>query len=320
MSLGLVIPVRDDSAALNRLLAGAAALGIFDQIIVVDDGSKEPLTCASETVEVIRQESSTGPGPARNHGFDRVKTDHVLFFDSDDLLTPQIASLWQALKRQSFDFCIFRHADTRQIARGQWWQMPHDDALWRLAGMGGKHLAPVSSEAATWLAQTANYPWNKIYRSGFLREAGIRFPDTILHEDVTAHWKSFEAAQTILASDRICATHTVSPSGGRLTNMRGRERIEAIASLHTLGHGLRPPLRLAFHSFMSGLFDWIYHQIDPVWHEDLIAAMGQFWRATLTREDEMRLPEEDPVLALRIALQMSGGKTLRAQKAGWAAC
>ena len=306
MSLGLVIPVRDDNAALNRLLAGARMLGIFDQIIVVDDGSAEPVIC--DTEQVIRQDVSTGPGPARNRGLAAIETEHVLFFDSDDLILPEIIPLWHALSGRTFDFCLFRHADTRQIARGGWRQMPHDDALWQLAGMGGQHLAPVSPQAAAWLAQTANYPWNKIYRTDFLRQSGISFPNITLHEDVAPHWKSFATADTILASDRVCASHTVSPGGSRMTNVRGRERLDAMASLQEVSGALRPPLRLAFQSFANGLFDWIYYHIDPQWRDDLLAATGRFWRDTLSPGDEAHLISEDPVLALRIALQMTGGR------------
>lgn len=306
MSLALVIPVRDDGAALNLLVSGAQDLGIFDQIVVVDDGSLEPV--AIDGAEVIRQEVSTGPGPARNRGLAEVGTEYVLFFDSDDVITSEIVLLWRELRQLRFDFCLFRHADSRQIARGNWRQMPLDDAFWRLAGMGGRHLCSVSADAAPWLAQTANYPWNKIYRTQFLRDSDIRFPDVPLHEDVAPHWKSFAKAEIILASDRVCAIHSVSLAGSRMTNIRGRERLDAIASLQEVCDELRPPLRLAFQHFISGLFDWIYYNIEPKWQRDMSAAMGSFWQATLSPEDEAQLIREDPVLALRIALQLAGGR------------
>ncbi|MEL7090205.1 MAG: glycosyltransferase family A protein [Pseudomonadota bacterium] len=305
MSLGLVIPVRDDSAALNRLLAGARRLGIFDQTVVVDDGSAAPVVCTAS--QTIRQDHATGPGLARNRGLAEIQTDHVLFFDSDDLILPEIVPLWHSLRGRDFDFCLFRHVDTRRIGDGHWWQTPHDDALWRLAGMGGQHLAPVSAQAAPWLAQTASYPWNKIYRTGFLRGAGISFPDILLHEDVAPHWQSFAAATTILASDRVCARHRVTPGGNRMTNMRGPERLDAIGSLTQLGTSLRPPLRRAFQSFVSELFDWIHYHVDPRWHDDLRRAVSRFWRDTLQPDEEAALIRKDPVMAMRIALQMTGG-------------
>jgi glycosyltransferase involved in cell wall biosynthesis len=307
VGLGLVIPVRDDHAALNQLLIEAGNLDVFDQIVVVDDGSAEPVT--SDLAHVIRQDSATGPGHARNCGLAEIETDHVLFFDSDDIITPEIIPLWHDLAARDFDFCLFRHADSRQIAQGRWHQMPNDDALWRLAGMGGQHLRALPQDAVLWLAQTANYPWNKIYRSDFLRDAEISFPNLKVHNDIAVHWKSFSAATRILASDRICATHTVSIGGGRLTNFRGRERLDAIASLQDVSTHLPASLRLPFQTFTSGLFDWIYYQIDPQWREALLTSIRQFWQAVLGPQEEAQLIHQDPVLALRIGLQMAGGRT-----------
>src|SRR5690606_2195009 len=44
--LTAVIPARDDAGPLARLLAQAAALRLFDRVVVVDDGSAVPLTPA----------------------------------------------------------------------------------------------------------------------------------------------------------------------------------------------------------------------------------------------------------------------------------
>ena len=50
MNLTLAIPARDDAAGLERLLTRAAGLGCVSHLVVVDDGSAEPLwldACAS---------------------------------------------------------------------------------------------------------------------------------------------------------------------------------------------------------------------------------------------------------------------------------
>ena len=35
-----------------------------------------------------------------------------------------------------------------------------------------------------------NFPWNKLYRTAFLRTENIRFPDLRVHEDIRPHWQS----------------------------------------------------------------------------------------------------------------------------------
>ena len=57
------------------------------RVIVVDDGSTEPLPELPAGVEVIRQENQ-GVARARNAGLARVETPYVLVLDADDRLVP----------------------------------------------------------------------------------------------------------------------------------------------------------------------------------------------------------------------------------------
>lgn len=268
MKLALVVPVHNDAAPLARLLGQARELGIFAQVIVVDDGSDTPVELPEGLpgAELLRHETAQGPGAARNAGLARVGTSHMMFMDSDDALTGELAHLWRDLEGQEFDFTLFRHCDSRAAAGGQWGQMPWDDVHWRAAGMGGRALQEVGAEDAAHLAQTANYPWNKIYRTDFLREAQITFPDVPLHEDVLPHWRSFLHAGRILASDRIGAVHYVRDDGARMTNKRDAARLAAFPGFIELRDELASlpeaaPLARAYAVFMDGLCDWISHRI-----------------------------------------------------------
>jgi glycosyltransferase involved in cell wall biosynthesis len=57
------------------------------RVVVVDDGSTEPLPELLTDVEVIRQENQ-GVACARNNGLARVETPYALVLDADDRLTP----------------------------------------------------------------------------------------------------------------------------------------------------------------------------------------------------------------------------------------
>lgn len=72
------------------------------RIIVVDDGSTDPVTAAvldrvaaDPEVELIRQ-ANAGAAQARNHGLSRVQTDYALVLDADDMLAPGALSRLQA--------------------------------------------------------------------------------------------------------------------------------------------------------------------------------------------------------------------------------
>ncbi|ETT25321.1 mycofactocin system glycosyltransferase [Rhodococcus aetherivorans] len=76
----VVIPVKNNTAGLERLLAAVEGL----TVIVVDDGSDVPVpTPARASVRVLRHERSRGPAAARNTGLRAATTPFVAFLDSD---------------------------------------------------------------------------------------------------------------------------------------------------------------------------------------------------------------------------------------------
>ncbi|MEO1362152.1 MAG: glycosyltransferase family 2 protein [Pseudomonadota bacterium] len=313
MNLGLVIPVWNDQAALTRLMRQVRDMALFDQIVVVDDGSDRPARLprwSGLPCTLLRNDTSQGPGPARNLGLEHVTTSHVLFFDSDDLLTQELPALWQDLQDRQFDFCLFRHCDSRHTWRGAWDMLPYDQALWRAAGMGGQALTPVGPEARTALVQTANYPWNKIWRTQVLRDYDIRCSDLPVHQDIEPHWMGFLHARDILASDRVGAVHHVTPGAGRLTNLRSRERLAVFDALEIVLSRLQAAsegsatLMQAFLRFSADLLDWIHGHIDPSLHPALAERRRTFWHLAVPPALFDGLRYTDPELALRVCLHM----------------
>lgn len=285
MNLALVIPTKNDAISLLRLLSVAETLGIFEQIIVVDDGSVPSLQLPADSfnnVEILRHEESQGPGPARNAGLRRVKTSHVLFFDSDDCLTEEVNHLWFDLKTKEFDFCIFRHADSRSFPAGYWHQMEVDDLLWAKANMGGFALKELETKQSAILAGTANYPWNKIYRTAFLRDSDICFPSISVHEDILPHWQSFIKAKRIIASDRIAAIHYVIPGAGRQTNREDADRLLVFETLKDiwcqLGFNLdgAEVFKRPFLKFCISLISWLHGSIQEQ-HKDTLRRQAEIF-------------------------------------------
>jgi glycosyltransferase involved in cell wall biosynthesis len=309
MTLTLAIPCHDDAPGLARLLRGAAPMGCVSHVVVVDDGSPSPLDpgwisaetgLAPDRLTLLRNDTPTGPGAARNRALAHVPTPHLLFVDADDLVTPELPDLMADLAGRDFDFCIFRHHDTRMAQDRIWGQMPWDQALWEAAGLAAGALMPVEAEAATQLAQTANYPWNKLYRTDFLREYGIGCSDIPLHEDVELHWRSFLRARAILASDRIGVVHYVAPRGSRMTNQRGPDRLALFAPLETLARDVAPtPLALPFFRFALGLCLWVRGALDPAHHAALADHVAGFLGA-IPPEVRAQLASADPELIAAI--------------------
>lgn len=75
----VVIPVRDNQAGVDRLLGRL----VGQQVIVVDDGSAEPIRAEGEGVTLIRLAENHGPAHARNLGLAACDAEFVAFLDSD---------------------------------------------------------------------------------------------------------------------------------------------------------------------------------------------------------------------------------------------
>lgn len=317
-SLGLAIPVHNDPDGLKRLFETVRNAACFSQLIVVDDGSTPALQrdqLVAETglskrrVVLHHNDTATGPGQARNMALKHVRTSHLLYFDADDVLTPEMPRLWRSLEREKFDFCLFRHTDSRQADAGKQGQMPWDERLLQKAGCAVGALTDASQAAWPLLAQTANYPWNKIYRTAFLRRYNLKCAQTEVHEDILLHWMGFLHARRVLVSDRVAAFHYIHSEADRQTNRRDQARLEAIPMLEDLAKVMRStqgadsPLFLAYLRFVIGLFEWIRGNLSWDLHPDLSTAITGFAHRHLTGETRAALQHSDPETLVRFDRQ-----------------
>lgn len=84
LSVAVVIPVKNGGAYLRRVIPPLRA-GSDCRVVVVDDGSTDDTGDVARSLgaEVIRNETSMGPGGARNLGVEQIESDVVLFVDAD---------------------------------------------------------------------------------------------------------------------------------------------------------------------------------------------------------------------------------------------
>jgi glycosyltransferase involved in cell wall biosynthesis len=336
MTLSIIIPVYQDPEGLTRLLRQLQDMAVFDQIIVSDDASDDACDQASRDtsdvtcrpadlgfdevamgVTYLLSPEQRGAGHARNQALAEVTSDHVMFFDSDDLLSLDfpglVQSLSQSMQDMAFDFCIFRHIDSRSRADGGVpGPMVSDQLLWdALDGDldNPRQLDP--AEVAT-LAMVAAYPWNKIYRTGFLREHNIRCTEILVHNDIELHWSSFLKAERVFATTQLGCEHFVAENGTRLTNRRGRERLhvfEALTPLHAILHqtGNEVLFLVPLVRFYIRLFDWILQRLEVQYSESFHQKASQFLLAQHSPATISFVAAQDPELARQINAHLRRG-------------
>lgn len=141
----LVLPCRDEAAALERLLPGVPA---EFAVIVADNGSSDG------TAEVARRLGATvvfeprpGYGAAVQAGLLAATRDYVAFMDGDDSLDPEdLVALLDLVRADRAELAVGRR---RPVARGVWpWHARAGNALvlwWlrRRTGIAVRDIAPM---------------------------------------------------------------------------------------------------------------------------------------------------------------------------------
>ncbi len=316
MRLSLIIPVWNDPPGLQRLLVQVAEMDLFHEVIISDDASDEPVgpgsidipTALSGRIILIRSDEQRGAGHARNAALDRVTGSHVIFFDSDDLFAEDFPAIAKQAADQAdpFDFLIFRHDDSRVLAEGRRGTFQSEEQYWQAVQTGPEPKLLTPTEARH-LCNLSAYPWNKIYRTSFLRENRIRCTEIMVHNDVELHWTSFVIGKRILAVSLIGATHFVVEGGARLTNRRSADRIAVFRSFQAVMARVqdRPDAeRLAFlvqfTRFVWKLLRWIRQSMDEVYHPQLKAGAQQFFAQNFDQPAMTLVAYADPGLARAI--------------------
>ncbi|MDN3494643.1 glycosyltransferase family A protein [Planococcus sp. APC 4015] len=197
MRVSVVVPVYRPGDEFDDLIRSLDQQALDPQdfeVLLCDDGSGEPTVSRLAAVVAARphmrvlQLGHTGwPGTPRNHGIDAARGRYVFFVDQDDRLPPgSLRSLADFADRHSSDVVVGREiGEGRRIPRAVFRRdIPN-------AVLGENPLLEMLTP-------------HKLFRTAFLHEHGIRFPDgRVRLEDHLFVMAAYFAATTIsiLASE-----------------------------------------------------------------------------------------------------------------------
>ena len=320
-----------------------------DQLIVVDDGSTDQTAAvitrtleqlfgpetASETGGMARardialvpifleQNTPGGVGIPANIGMEAATGEALFFVDGDDLVDGAgLEAVRSAYEADPVDVLIANYRvfkdGTGNDSTGQLFDPP-DQELWALAQAAGSPRARRGHAL-----HMVGVPWRKIYRTGFLRQHRLRFPEgDFFYEDGPFHWLVSLAARDIRFCDRVVCSHRVGRSGQTMA-AQGMELAAFFDHFDLIRRHLkrspwycwRPRVRRVLLRWLLENMAWHMERLSPAAHW-AYALRAQESRARVSVGDWRSL-RYDPVAlrALGPAWALARGE-LAAVVAGW---
>jgi glycosyltransferase involved in cell wall biosynthesis len=209
--------------AVRSALGQGAAVG---EVVAVDDCSTDGsgelldrLAAEDPRLRVVRRETNSGGcGSPRNTGIDAVTMPYVMFLDSDDVLPPGavdalLRAATGARAEVASGLCV-----RRELPSGR-------DQPWQASLYTAHTVLARPSQRPRLVHDTLCV--NKLYRTAFLREHALRFPEgRFLYEDFVFTARVLAAAPRIaLVPDRVYVWH-VRRSAEQLSLSLDRDRID----------------------------------------------------------------------------------------------
>jgi Glycosyltransferases involved in cell wall biogenesis len=192
-TVSVIMPIYNGEEYLSRSLEGLAAQTLQDmEYVLIDDcssdGSYEIAKAFQEShpgqVVLLRTETNSGPGGARNLGLSKASGEFVGFVDCDDEIVPQMF-------RKLYERALETGAD---IVDSGYYNEKLDYAMLHVSD----ELAGVQDdEKRSRLIVSGGYMVSKIYRRDFLEKCGIKFREKVALEDSEFITKTFAMAEKV---------------------------------------------------------------------------------------------------------------------------
>lgn len=223
MTISFIITTFNIESYIHQCLVSLRpCLRLGDQVILVDDGSTDRTSKVIQdfidlggfgegvrwTPVWLGTNTIGGVGIPGNIGLDHADCDTVFFVDGDDYLIPDgFLKARRSYEANPTDIGFTDYLEFDQQAGRT--KPPADAKKWTGLSLS---MGPEATRVAA--IGLIAVPWRKFYRTAFLRQHRIRFPEgDFFFEDNPFHWRVCTLARTIGFSRHIVCHHRVNRPG-----------------------------------------------------------------------------------------------------------
>ena len=271
--LSVIIPAYNCAKTINRCINSILNQSekINYEIILVDDGSNDGTDqiideYASKNKNIIAlHQKNKGAGAARNYALQSANGDYLLFVDADDYIAQNcFAVINESLKNSEIDMLFFMYRY-------------FDESIHKFKNMSNRDKQIYCEENIPngiftfsdypKLLEGITYPWNKVFNASFIKRLGIKFSETIVHNDIFFNIASISSAARIKCIQDILYIHYINNIDGQLTQIFDERRLNAIKVLQECDAFLATKKlnfieALPYIAFKFNLIDWVLNKAE----------------------------------------------------------
>ncbi|MCD8316569.1 MAG: glycosyltransferase [Eggerthellaceae bacterium] len=226
------------------------------EIICVDDGSTDSSVAIlernakeDERIRLIFQENA-GPARARNVGMDNATGEYLYFLDADDFIDATLIEKAVTLAKDTSADIVMWDLWYYNTYYGQR-LYPPEHIVNAEPFKNGKEVFSWEDSPDEIFLCFQTWPWNKLFRTRFVRDEGLRFQESIgRSEDVQFVFRALVKAERIAYIDeRLINYRTARTDSAMSTKDESpRDIIEAASSLrdYLIAQNLYEPLKKSF--------------------------------------------------------------------------